>query len=317
MTNLPATSTQYLETLEIERELQNQETVWLQNFTSKQTQRTYRRAFQEFCGFHHITDSKAFRSVSDTQIIEFRDHLIHHRQLSNRSVRNKMAAISSCYRHLQARGLIQRNPTDGIERPKVDETSGETPALTNTQVRLILKQPDLRTKQGLRDSAILHFFFYTGSRIGAPGTIKVKDFYEDKGFYVLKWKKKGGKNQVLPVAPALQEALLKYLNQSEHGNNPEAPLFSPVKKGRNNGDKGLSNKAFWDVFIKYRRKAGLSDKYTPHSARATFATVADENGVSIQDIQTALGHANISTTQPYIHSRKNHKDSAVFRVIYY
>jgi len=32
--------------------------------------------------------------------------------------------------------------------------------------------------------------------IGAPSTIRLKDFYQDDGFYVLKWRKKGGKNQV-------------------------------------------------------------------------------------------------------------------------
>lgn len=316
MADLVPKSSKYLDSLEIERELKNQESVWLQNFTSKQTQRTYRLAFSEFCALHRLTDSKAFRSVTEVEIIAFRDHLIHGRELSNRSVRNKMAAISSCFRHLQSRGLITRNPADGIERPKVDESVGETPTMTNAQVRKFLQQPDTNTLKGARDSAILHFFCYTGSRVGAPGTIKIKDFYEDRGFYVLKWRKKGGKDQVVPVHPALNEALQQYLRQSEHSSEPDAPLFAPVKRGNNNGEKGLSSKTFWDVWTKYRLEAGLPDQFTPHSARATFATVADENGVPIQDIQTALGHSNISTTQPYIHSRKKHKDSAVFRVNY-
>lgn len=316
MAELPSNLPEYLQTIDLERELLNQESVWLQNFTSKQTQRTYKLAFHEFCGLHRISSPKAFRAVSDSQIIEYRDHLIHERGLSNRSVRNKMAAISSCFRHLQSRGLIQRNPADGIERPKVDERVGETPTMTNAQVRKFLQQPDISTLKGSRDFAILHFLFYTGSRVGAPGSIKIKDFYEDRGFYVLKWRKKGGKDQVVPVHPSLNDALQQYLKQSEHRNDLEAPLFAPVKRGNNNGDKGLSNKTFWDVWTKYRLQAGLPDQFTPHSARATFATVADENGVPIQDIQTALGHSNISTTQPYIHSRKKHKDSAVFRVNY-
>lgn len=314
MSEISTTSNQYLENLEIQRELRNHETIWLQNFTSKQTQRTYKLAFEEFCGLHRITDSTSFRAVSEAEIIEYRDHLVHHRQLSNRSVRNKMAAISSCFRFLQSKGLIKRNPADGIGRPKVDESVGETPVMTNDQVRAFLRQPDTRTLKGARDSAILYFLFYTGSRIGAPGTIKVKDFYEDKGFYVLKWRKKGGKNQVVPVHPQLQDALRQYMSKATHKNDPEAPLFAPVKNGKKN--TGLSNKTFWEIWTKYRLQAGLPEQFTPHSARATFATVADENGVPIQDIQTALGHSNISTTQPYIHSRKNHKDSAVFKVIY-
>ena len=314
MSEISAKSNAYLEKIEIQRELKNQETIWLQNFTSHQTQRTYKLAFEEFCALHRITCSDSFRAVSEVEIIEYRDHLIHHRKLSNRSVRNKIASISSCFRFLQSRGLIERNPADGIERPKVDESVGETPVMTNDQVREFLRQPDIQTLKGSRDSAILYFLFYTGSRIGAPGTIKVKDLYEDKGFYVLKWRKKGGKNQIVPVHPELQEVLRHYLSKALHSSDPEAPLFAPIKNGKKNS--GLSNKTFWEVWTKYRLQAGLPEQFTPHSARATFATVADENGVPIQDIQTALGHSNISTTQPYIHSRKKHKDSAVFRVNY-
>ena len=206
------------------------------------------------------------------------------------------------------------NPTEGIERPKVDETTGETPAMTNEQVRLLLSQPDNRTVIGARDSAILNFLFYTGSRIGVPNSIRVKDFYEDKGFYVLKWRKKGGQNQIIPVHPELQTALLHYLSVSDHVSNPEAPLFAPVKNGVDG--QGLSSRQYDNIWRKYCAMAGLPNQFTPHSSRATFATVADENKVPIQDIQSALGHANISTTQTYIHSRKQHKDSAVFSVKY-
>jgi len=147
-------------------------------------------------------------------------------------------------------------------------------------------------------------FFYTGSRIGAFSSIRVKDFYQDNGFYVLKWKKKGGANQVLPVAPVLQTALLHYLDRSSHRDNPGAPIFHAARVDQNQG-KPLSNKTFEKVWHKYRVKAGLPEQFTPHSARATFATTADAKGVPIQDIQTALGHANISTTQTYVHSNKN------------
>lgn len=132
---------------------------------------------------------------------------------------------------------------------------------------------------------------------------------------MLRWRKKGGKNQVVPVHPQLQSALLHYLSLRTDEKEPDSPLFAAVKAGQNKG-KGLSNRMFDRIWHEYRVKAGLPPEFTPHSARATFATAADENGVPIQDIQTTLGHANISTTQPYVHSRKKHKDSAVFSVKY-
>ena len=172
------------------------EETWLKNITSKQTQRTYATAIKEICTQLGVANAEQFRALNKDDIIEYRDYLIHERELSNRSVRNRLAAISSCFQYLQEQQVVGENPVNGVERPKVDETVGETPSMSNAQVKKFLAQPDVETLKGARDAAILHFLFYTGSRIGAPGTIRVKDFYQDDGFYVLKWRKKGGKNQV-------------------------------------------------------------------------------------------------------------------------
>jgi len=51
---------------------------------------------------------------------------------------------------------------------------------------------------------------------------------------------------------------------------------------------------------------------TPHSARATFATVADERGVPIQDIKTTLGMQISPLLSPTCIQEKKHKDSTVF-----
>lgn len=294
--------------------LVHHETTWLKNFTSKQTRKSYSITFREFCGYLAISNPEQFRAVQPSDMIAYRDSLIESGK-SNRTVRNKLACISSCFKFLVKHQIVKNNPVEGIERPKVDETVGETPVMTNEQVKQLLSQPNIDTLIGARDSAILHFLAYTGSRIGSPRSITVKDFYEDKGFYVLKWTKKGGTKQVIPVAPALQSALLHYLDKSDHRNDDTAPLFKAVKRGNNNG-AGLSNTQFTNIFYKYRDMASLSKSFTPHSLRATFATVCDENNVPIQDIQTALGHANISTTQSYIHSRKKYEHSAVFSVKY-
>jgi site-specific recombinase XerD len=62
--------------------------------------------------------------------------------------------------------------------------------------------------------------------------------------------------------------------------------------------------------------AGLDSKFTPHSARATFATMLDRMGEPLQNIQNLLGHANPSTTQTYTHRTVDYQDSPVFRASY-
>lgn len=304
------------ESVGMNADLVSQETIWLKNYTSKQTKSAYSIALRDFVSFYKLTTPDSFRQTSAMQIINYRDYLIEDCGLSNRSVRSKMAAIGSCFRHLKKAGLIEKNPVDDIERPSVDDSINETPSLSDDQVRAFLQQPDTSKLIGMRDSAILHFLFFTGSRIGSPGTIKVKDFYEDDGYHVLKWTKKGGQSQIVPAHPALIKSLNEYLNNSEHSNNPEAPLFAPVQFANNDGSKGLTRSTFSNIWKKYRIKAGVPDTFTPHSSRATYATRADQLGIPLQDIQATLGHADPNTTQRYIKSKKGYKDASTFKMEY-
>jgi len=92
-------------------------------------------------------------------------------------------------------------------------------------------------------------------------------------------------------------------------------LFISVRKDKYFG-KALSRQQFTNIWGKYRDKAGLDTKFTPHSARATLATLLDRMGEPLQKIQHLLGHANPSTTQTYTHNVVEYKDSPVFRVDY-
>jgi integrase/recombinase XerD len=57
------------------------------------------------------------------------------------------------------------------------------------------------------------------------------------------------------------------------------------------------------IFMTIRRlcQAVLNRKVHPHMLRHSFASRLRENGADLQDIQEALGHANITTTTMYAH----------------
>ncbi len=52
-------------------------------------------------------------------------------------------------------------------------------------------------------------------------------------------------------------------------------------------------------------KAGFDKRVSPHTLRHSFATHLLASGVGIRDVQDLLGHADISTTEIYLHTAKH------------
>jgi integrase len=99
-----------------------------------------------------------------------------------------------------------------------------------------------------------------------------------------------------------------------HGDDIEEPLFRPVGDNR----KGLAARRplYPDVIDrtlrKYARSIDLDRGYSAHSMRATFITTALDNGASLEDVQSAAGHADPSTTKLYDRRGYNPEKSASF-----
>jgi integrase len=66
------------------------------------------------------------------------------------------------------------------------------------------------------------------------------------------------------------------------------------------------------VLRKYARSIGIDRGYSAHSMRATFITTALDNGASLEDVQSAAGHADPSTTKLYDRRGYNPEKSASF-----
>lgn len=181
----------------------------------------------------------------------------------------------------------------------------------------MLDAPNPEKLPGLRDQAALHILFYTGCRISEVCSLKVKDFYEDGGYFVLDFLVKGGKRNRLAIHQELQIVLNNYLEAAGHERLSEAPLILSAKK--HSGRKALaplSRQQMHNVFMRYAKKAGLPKGVRPHTARATFITQALEKKCPIEAVQRSVGHSRISTTQMYDKRTMKHRESASFAVVY-
>jgi site-specific recombinase XerD len=66
----------------------------------------------------------------------------------------------------------------------------------------------------------------------------------------------------------------------------------------------ISARGVRKLVVKYRVRAGITKKASCHSLRHTFASYKAERGVSVFQLQEWLGHENITTTQIYVHNRR-------------
>jgi len=299
----------------ISRALNNvpESSVWLANFTSGRTRRTYRMAILEFAAAMGFQAESDWREVKPAHVIAWRKSM-EGRGMRDRTIHTRVSALSSLFKHLCEKQMVRDNPVRSVRRPQVNSDQVESVVMTKKQAAALLSAPPGDTLMGMRDRAIVATFLYTGARIESICQLKVKDFFEDGGYMVLDFKVKGGRIKRVALNAEHISILKAYLAKTGPERATESAFFGRMK-GKGHGEK-LSQRHVRNIIKKYARMTGLSDRVTPHSARATFITEALAAGVPIEQVQATVDHKTITTTKMYDKRRISHRDSATFKVSY-
>ena len=187
-----------------------------------------------------------------------------------------------------------------------DKGDKEVKFLKLEQVEKLLLTPDINTKIGIRDRAILETLFSTGLRVAEltalnRDQVKINDRTDDLEVVI---KGKGGRVRTVYFSSRAIKWLRLYLN-SRNDIIDEA-LFINYKPGieKTDSSRRLTTKSIDVIVKKYVKCAGLPIITTPHTIRHSFATDLLANGVDLRMVQEFLGHRNIATTQIYTHVTK-------------
>jgi integrase/recombinase XerD len=291
-----------------------EEEIWLASRKSARTRCAYRDDVAHFMRTLHIRTPDELRRVDHRAVMAW-ERLMREEQGSQAStVRRRLAALSSLFAHLMKFDVVAMNPVRDVERPAVNRTEGMTLAFSQKQARALLDKPDPNTLLGIRDRAILAVGLQVGFRRAEIAALKVGDFHMNRGLDCLKVLRKGGKKGSLAIHPQAAQRIRNYLEVAGHGNDSEGPLFRPVKENRKHqaSRRHVYPGAIDRILRKYARHIGLERGYSAHSMRATFITTALDNGASLEDVQSAAGHADPSTTKLYDRRGYNPEKSASF-----
>lgn len=216
-------------------------------------------------------------------------------RLSPRTVARRLASMRAFYRYLLQQGLRDDDPTEGLDTPGLPRPLPHS--LSEKDVAALLQVPDVATKRGLRDRAMLELLYATGLRVSELVNLGYSALNLRLG--AVRLVGKGGRERIVPIGDEARYWLNRYLSgiRSDPGRSKGGELLFP---GRNPGCP-LTRQAFWNLIKRYAAQCGLSAKISPHQLRHAFATHLLEHGADLRSVQMLLGHRDVTTTQIYIH----------------
>ncbi|MDO1559267.1 tyrosine recombinase XerC [Brevundimonas sp. 2R-24] len=265
---------------------------------SPRTVEAYGRIGRLYLAFleQHRGEPVSLTTLGQTTAAEVRAHLAQRRRpehggLSARSISQTLAAIRAFHRFLDRR---LDTPCAGIALVRGPRLQPGLPRpVTEDQARGLLNEPAADPDQepwlASRDQAVLSLLYGCGLRISEALSL-TPDMLEAE---TLRITGKGGKTRLVPVLPAVREAIAAYASACPWPLTGGEPLFRATRGGP------LSPRHVQAAMQRLRGRLGLPSTATPHALRHSFATHLLGAGADLRAIQELLGHASLSTTQRY------------------
>ncbi|MBE7035741.1 MAG: site-specific tyrosine recombinase XerD [Ruminococcaceae bacterium] len=212
---------------------------------------------------------------------------------ANSTVCRELASLKNYYAYLLEQGMVDSNPALEIHLPKVEKKLPQV--LSPGEMERLLEQPESSDLKGIRDKAMLELLYATGIRVTELIELDVTEVNLEMGFIHCE---KTGADRIIPFGKICTEALTAYIHKVRpllNEASDEPALFLNLSGQR------MSRQGFWKLLKQYAKDAGIEKTITPHTLRHSFAAHLLENGADLHSVQSMLGHADVSTTQIYVH----------------
>ena len=257
---------------------------------SLNTLQSYRRDLKQF--EKYIEDNgEDYAEVTNDGIKEYIEHMQEIGKKTS-TVSRGLASIRSFYQYEAKNKVVEKDPTEGIQSPKIEKRVPSV--LTSSEVALLLDQPKDVDLKGTRDKAMLEFAYATGMRVTEIISLNIEDVNLETGYATCR---NGKKERTVPMGNMSLKALKEYVLEARPTmirDDNEKALFVNV-----NGQR-LTRQGFWKIIKYYKDQAHIDKDITPHVLRHSFATHLLQNGADLKSIQMMLGHSDILSTQIYM-----------------
>ncbi|NUN14622.1 MAG: tyrosine recombinase XerC [Myxococcales bacterium] len=264
---------------------------------SHQTLRAYSSDISDFRAFlgENLNEFAGNQVEVDSELVRSYVTSIYTKVTSSTLAR-KLSSLRSFYRFLLVRGVVERNPLEGVRSPKQDQRLPTV--LSQEDTFRLVDTPLAESDLGVRDRAVLELLYASGLRVGELVGLDI-DKVDRAGGWV-RVLGKGNKERDVPFGKSAAAALdawdverTKWLDAKREVR--QKALFISRRCTR------LTERSVARLVDKYVLEAAVRLRISPHGLRHTFATHLLEAGADLRHIQELLGHASLSTTQRYTH----------------
>lgn len=255
-----------------------------ERLASKDSERGYRDdwgRFVEWCKAQHV----------DVLTAKPRDVSRYMRSLEDKAKSTRARALSvvrSVYGALVVAELREANPAREVKNQKAGGVT-RTPYLEESELAAILSFYGSSWRDR-RDRLCVQLLAGIGWRRAEIARMKCEDFKDGKIRGVVK----GGKEALATVAPWLLDEIEEW---KDHVGMRQGPLLYRAEHDHH----PVTGAIVYNIVRRVGAEVGIPPaSAVPHALRRTLATLSDRHGVPIADIQHALAHSKLATTEGYI-----------------
>jgi integrase len=233
-----------------------------------------------------LIGGKKIAALRRVEVQEVVDQLCLTRSPS--TVKNALNPMRAMYRWLVSRGIVEADPTDGLELPQG----------TNSRDRIATPDEAAQLIDALAAAyqPIWGTAFYGGLRLGELRALKVADVDLRSGLITVSagWDVKEG--LITTKSPKgvrkvpIPATLKPYLQHHFEQRAVDSPFMFGIDPSTPFKSEGVRRKSYaaWE-------KAGL-ERIGFHEARHTYASILIAAGLDAKKVQVYMGHSSISTT---------------------
>jgi integrase/recombinase XerD len=277
---------------------------WIASLPAKTTQEKFRVTAERFLA---ALAPIGLREATVEDVREARDHIGRNaagEELSQATRRQYELRIKSLLSYAHKLGYTLFNAGVTL-KVKPDQSRAQ---LAKRIIEPVEVQQLIRAARRPRDRLLMAVLYAGGLRISELVGLSWSDIIQREDKVQLSVLGKGGRVRQVLLPTAVSKALLELRGDTGAG---EA-VFATRTGTR------LKQRAIRYMIKRAARKAGVPETISPHWLRHAHGSHALERGATLAEVQSTLGHANVSTTSGYLHARPNSSsglalDEGIFR----